>query len=260
MDPSPAEVEAAATDLPVAVPLGDDEVEVQPAWAWPAWAVRALSVGDDHLWARACLTVRGWEVWQHLDPTADEADVFLDAWEAATGQRVDDIARMRVILDEYGDELELDLVRWYNGQDLRHLWQPRGGPSRLTWRRLALMYDRLPPESATRTAETNALGEERLAELGRQRRDGFGAWSHVEMRLAAIEDALRSLDYHLLLINTERQHRSRLRPPEPVHRPGIVRKRRRQQTAESRELLRYMREHNGALPPTYRDVDQLPGG
>lgn len=50
--------------------------------------------------------------------------------------------------------MEADLARYYQGQDFRDFYRPKGGESRLTLRRLAVLVRGLPPESLT----TKALG------------------------------------------------------------------------------------------------------
>lgn len=91
--------------------------------------------------------------------------------------------------------------------DLRDLWRPGG----LTWRRLGLIIDRLPPESATKTALRDALTPEQLAGIPESRT--HGAWSRAEMLLARIGDNVA----HLAWMQTD----GKTKPPEPLARPGI---------------------------------------
>lgn len=247
-------VEAEARSAgPVTVGLCGRPVSVWAMWQWPAWALRALLRGDDWAWASACLADPG--VWQVLDPTGGDVDEFLDDWEAASGQDLSTVARMIAVLDEFAGPLEADLA--FRGIDLRGLWQPDG----LTWRRLAVLYDALPGESAVKTAQANALGEARLAELAKQRRDGFGPWSNTDLLLADVVDAVNRNTYVLQLANTDSRKQSKVPKPEPVHRPGLVRKRRRPTLSdEQRGLLAYMAQHQGATPPGWKNVDRPPGG
>jgi hypothetical protein len=249
MDPLPVEAEARCGDLPVTVPLADTEIAVPPTWTWPTEALAALLRGDHETWAADVLDDASYEVWCDTDPTLDECEHALFEWETATGQSLATIARLVGVLDTYHDQFEADLVRYCDGQDLRDLWRPGGGPSRLTWRRLGVIYDALPGESLTKTAQANDLGEDRLAELAKEDAEGFGPWSHTDMRLAAVEDAINRLTYWLIRINTDKA--AKIREPEPVRRPGVARKRRRTITAEDLKYLQYLRDNQGAMPPGY---------
>lgn len=145
--------------------------------------------------------------------------------------------------------LESDLTRYYQ-QDLRDLWRPRGGASRLTWRRLGVLIDGLPGESLTKTAIRDALGDDKLAELASQPHEGHGAWSRTDFRIAALEDAINRLTWRFMQANFRNVPDQ---PPTPVSRPGIAGKARKRAvlTPEGREYLKYLREHQGALPPGY---------
>lgn len=255
----PVEAEARCGDLPVTVPLGDTYIDIPPVWTWPTDALTTLLHGDHETWANAVLDDVSYDTWCDVDPTLDECQAALAEWENTTGQSLATIAQLVAVLNDYRDQLEADLVRHCNGQDLRHLWQPGGGPSRLTWRRLGVFYDALPGESTTKTAQSNDLGEQKLAELAKEDADGFGPWSSTDMRLAAVEDAINRNTYWLIRVNSDKK--ANIKEPEPVHRPGVARKGRRRGrvTAEQRELLAYMRAHNGALPPGWTNVDTLPG-
>jgi hypothetical protein len=65
-------------------------------------------------------------------------------------------------------EIEQDLQRYYR-IDYRDRWRPGGGRSGLTYRRLLVLLDGLPPESAFRAAVTDTSPvsrvEKRLVEL-----------------------------------------------------------------------------------------------
>jgi len=250
--------EAWAVDHPVTVPCGPATVDVPPIWQWPEQALLAILAEDYEAWAALALTRASYATWTRIDPTLDEVDDLLDAWEYATAQPLDDVTRMWHAVDRHRGELESDLIRWCHGQDLRHLWEPGHGTSRLTWRRLAVLYDGLPPESLTKTAQTNALGEAELARLAKGDRPGFAPFSHTDMLIAELIDAVNSVTYVLRLANVDPKKRQQVKPAEPVHRPGLVRKRRPRVGAASpiaRRVLAYMREHNGALPEGWRNSD-----
>lgn len=134
---------------------------------------------------------------------------------------------------------------------MRDLYRPRGGRSRLTWRKLDALIEWLPGESATKTAIRDALGDDKLAELAAQPRDGHGRWTHEALQLAAIQDGVNHLTW--LTLRLQRPE-SRITPPEPVRRPGVAGKRRHKATPEQRAYLQYLREHRGQLPPGMKFV------
>lgn len=57
-------------------------------------------------------------------------------------------------------------------------------------RRLRVLIENLPPESATKTAIRNEVGVEIVEESGGEHRPDLGQWSALEMLLAAIKDEL----------------------------------------------------------------------
>ncbi len=255
---SAVEAEARAADKPVEVDLGGTVIVVPPLWQWPRDGLVALLTEDYEDWAQWCLPGAEYRRWLDEDPTIEDCDAAIEAWEQATGQRLDTIGRLWHVVDRWADELASDLVTYCRGQDLRDLWLPQHGPSRLTWRRLGVLYDGLPGDSLTKTAQANDLGDAKLAELAKRQTDGHGRWSHTDMLLADLIDAVNLSTYILRLANTDPKRAKSVQPPEPVHRPGLVRKRGRGRatlTAEARALLAYMAEHQGALPPgQWKDV------
>lgn len=94
--------------------------------------------------------------------------------------------------------------------DLRDLWRPGG----LTWRRLGLVIDKLPIESATKTAMRDALTPQQLAAMAEPLETPVhGPWSRVEMLLARNGDLLA----HLIWMQTD----GKTKPPRPLTRPGV---------------------------------------
>lgn len=90
----------------------------------------------------------------------------------------------------------------------------------MTSRRLRVLIQGLPPESATLTALRAAMPEE---ELDRQAESGEpekARWSQSELLLASAIDALRRVEYVLICANTDSKSK-RPRPPEPIARPGV---------------------------------------
>lgn len=62
----------------------------------------------------------------------------------------------------------------------------------MSLRRLRILIEHLPPESATRTAMRNAADPEALAEASREARPDRAAWSNTELLLAALMDTVRA--------------------------------------------------------------------
>lgn len=89
-----------------------------------------------------------------------------------------------------------------------------------------MFIEHLPSESATKTAMRNAIPEaelERLAEKGEPEK---AAWSHQEQLLAAVVDALRRVEYILILANSDKGSR-KPKAPEQVPRPGVRQQRKK---------------------------------
>ncbi|WP_037576811.1 hypothetical protein [Phaeacidiphilus oryzae] len=92
----------------------------------------------------------------------------------------------------------------------------------MSLRRLSVLLEFLPPESATLTAIRRALpaGErEKRATADPE----AGRWSQQEMLLASVIDALRRIEYYTLRINGAK----RLEKPTPLPRPGVADPKRR---------------------------------
>lgn len=88
----------------------------------------------------------------------------------------------------------------------------------MTYRRLQVFIDRLPPESSTKTAIRDDLGEVNLAKMAQEQpQDGYGPWSHTDMRLAALIDKVSWLIYAVY-------HAQGGKPKEPKQfpRPGVL--------------------------------------
>jgi hypothetical protein len=100
------------------------------------------------------------------------------------------------------------------GVDLGDLFRPG---SRLSWRRLGVLIEHLPPESATKTALRDELADDDLSRLAKLPRRGHGPWSHTELLLAAVHDSVERLIY----VQYQRAGAKNVRPPEPMPRPGV---------------------------------------
>jgi hypothetical protein len=131
-----------------------------------------------------------------------------DAPRARSGK----IGRLSALLDEYGEAIEYDLLTI--GIDIKGLWT-----GALSWRRLGVLIDHLPAESATKTAIRESLSEDKLAELGKLPKTSHGTWSRDSYLLAAIKDELSILRFVTLRIAG-----NEVDTPDLYERPGIKRK------------------------------------
>jgi len=89
----------------------------------------------------------------------------------------------------------------------------------MSWRRLRVLIQHLPPESATWTALRNGLTPEQLAEQAAKGEPEKGRWSQLEQLVAANVDATRRVEWVLQCVNIE-QKSKRPDAPDPMCRPG----------------------------------------
>ena len=89
----------------------------------------------------------------------------------------------------------------------------------MSWRRLRIIVQHLPPESATMTALRNSLSDEELTEQAENGAPERGRWSQLEQLVASLLDAVRRLEYITICANTEKKSQ-RPELPEPTARPG----------------------------------------
>jgi hypothetical protein len=89
----------------------------------------------------------------------------------------------------------------------------------MSWRRLRLLIEHLPPESATMTALRNELSDEELAEQADKGEPEKARWSQVEQLLALVADRVARVEHVLVCVNTDSK-RKRPEPPQPIPRPG----------------------------------------
>ncbi|MEO3856238.1 hypothetical protein [Acrocarpospora sp. B8E8] len=140
--------------------------------------------------------------------------------------------------------------------DLRDLFKPGGGPSRLTWRLLGVLIRNLPMESATKTAMRNSMSGTELEAAGKAADPSEGQWSQEEMLLARVHDAIRHLEWALIRVNGGKG-----KPPEPMPRPGVQPKGRKPKLtarqAEARAQAIFDRINGGTLSGTW--VSTPPG-
>ncbi|GHJ21616.1 MULTISPECIES: hypothetical protein [Streptomyces] len=89
----------------------------------------------------------------------------------------------------------------------------------MTWRRLRVLLQHLPPESATMTAIRNSMSDEELDAQADAGEPEKGRWSQTEQLLALLADRVAQLQYTLICVNTEKKSQ-RPEVPEPIRRPG----------------------------------------
>lgn len=108
---------------------------------------------------------------------------------------------------------------------------------RLSWRRLRVLIQHLPPESATWTALRVALDQGELAAQADKGEPEKGRWSQTDQLLALIADRVARLEWLTICVNTDKKSK-RPDPPEPIRRPGVVpRKKKARLTEHSADRL-----------------------
>jgi hypothetical protein len=90
---------------------------------------------------------------------------------------------------------------------------------RLSWRRLRILIEGLPPHSRTMTAMRNDTPAEELAKQAEHGEPEKARWSQLEQLVAVVADRVARLEWVLLCVNIE-QKSKRPDPPEPIRRPG----------------------------------------
>ncbi len=86
----------------------------------------------------------------------------------------------------------------------------------MSLRRLRVLVDHLPSESATKTAMRNAAPPELLARAAQDARPDLAPWTGAELLLASILDAVRVLTAVSIAAAGGKPEM-----PEPTSRPGI---------------------------------------
>jgi hypothetical protein len=135
--------------------------------------------------------------------------------------------------------------------DLRDLWRPGGGESRMTWRLLGNLIRHLPPESALKTALRNQMSDAEIKSTAAEADPSQGQWTHLEMLIASLVDAVRINTFTLRRLNGDK----RAQPPDPVPRPGVKpkgQKRRRLTTEQTAAVLRRIRGESTPQTGTWR--------
>ncbi|WP_405559077.1 hypothetical protein OHV08_34275 [Streptomyces canus] len=101
----------------------------------------------------------------------------------------------------------------------------------MSWRRLRVLIQHLPPESATWTALRNGLTPMELAEQAEKGEPEKGRWSQQEQLLALVADRLARVEWVLWCVNTESKSK-RPDAPEPMRRPGAEPRKKKAQLTE----------------------------
>lgn len=101
----------------------------------------------------------------------------------------------------------------------------------MTARRLRVLIQRLPPESATWTALRNEMSDAELAEQAEKGEPEKGRWSQAEQLLAAISDRIARFEYLYSCSHIESKTKWPP-PPEPMRRPGAKPKKAKAQLNE----------------------------
>ncbi|SDL27649.1 hypothetical protein [Streptomyces indicus] len=91
----------------------------------------------------------------------------------------------------------------------------------MTWRRLRVLIQHLPPESATWTALRNSMDPAELAEQAVKGEPEKGRWSQLEQLVAVVADRVARVEWALLCVNIEKKSK-RPDAPEPIRRPGAA--------------------------------------
>lgn len=115
----------------------------------------------------------------------------------------------------------------------------------MTARRLRVLIQRLPPESATWTALRNAMPPGELEKQADKGEPEKGRWSQQDQLLAAVYDRLSQIQYVLTCVNTEKKSKWP-DPPVPMRRPGAGPKKTRAQLTENSAETLFQLLHGGA--------------
>jgi hypothetical protein len=210
------EAEAELDDRYIEVPLaGHDgvvkDVRTMPANKWRASALRCLQRGDIDGFMASVLHEDDYDTYEELDPDQDGFGKVRRGRSPALRRPTGKVQWAFQVWEQYAEELEDDLLPRVDVLDLH-----RG---QLSWRRLRVLIEGLPPESRTLTAMRNALTDEEFAQHAEKGEPEKGRWSQQEQLLAAVYDRLGTVQHVLISANTDSKSK-RPKPPEPMRRPG----------------------------------------
>lgn len=120
-------------------------------------------------------------------------------WAGAGG-----IAGLLRFLEEYGEAVEWDMARYWPGRSLLELYR-----GEMSWRELRVFLRYLPPDSATHRSMHPRSAEEEH-------------WTTDRQLAAALVDAVREQTFVMLKLQGDPKKTKRLKPPDPIPRPGIA--------------------------------------
>lgn len=249
--------DARAVTGPVTVPLDGGALTIPAVHDWPIIALDLAAAERWWAWAEILLSDEDWARFRRTDPTNRQCRTLLAAWGEQTGEDITVVCRLVGTVRSYGPQLESDLAAHCDGVDLRDLFRPGGGTSRLTWRRLGALIDGLPGHSATKTAIRDALGDEKLAELSKDGPHQHGQWSHTDLRIAALEDVAQRILWRVMQVTSGQG--TKIPFPEPVPRPGVISRSRRRLDPKAQAYLAHLRANRGAAPPGTKSLGRVGG-
>ena len=113
------------------------------------------------------------------------------------------IAGLSEFLRRYGEAVEWDMARYWPGRSLLELYR-----GTLSWRELRVFLAHLPPDSATARAVNPRSAEEEF-------------WTPERHLIATVADAVREGTYAQVKLHGDPTKTKRLRPPDPIPRPGV---------------------------------------
>lgn len=114
----------------------------------------------------------------------------------------------------------------------------------MSWRRFALVLDRLPEDSEFRTEIRESID---LTTLPEPEPGVYGRWSQGDMLLARIGDLLN----HWLWMNADPEKRSQ-HSPEPYPRPGVGSSNVVPISPAAAEYMAYVRKHRCHPPDDWK--------
>lgn len=126
--------------------------------------------------------------------------------------------------------------------------------SGLSWRKLLVLIDHLPPESALNTALRNATPEEMLAANAGD--PAQARWSTMESLTATLIDEVRNLVWSYVSAHSEHS----VPKPEPIKRPGVSTRRRHLRSISIQRAQRMDPRLRGLSPDEAQEkLDMLTG-
>jgi hypothetical protein len=137
------------------------------------------------------------------------------------------IIRALWLASEYQEEIEADFHRYY-GLDYLDWFRPDRNPG---WRKLLVLIDHLPAESAVNTAIRNSMPEwSRQASASDPAKS---PWSTMETLLAVLIDETRMSNWMYASVHSDKT----LPKPEPIRRPGASARRARMMSLENARAI-----------------------